>query len=42
MIRTLHVARRSAVKAAAQAKNQLHAEIKTAPEPLRAPLRDLT
>jgi transposase len=42
MIRTLHVARRSAVKAAAQAKNQLHAEIKTAPEPLRAQLRELT
>ena len=42
MIRTLHVARRSAVKVVAQAKNQLHAEIKTAPEPLRAELRDLT
>jgi transposase len=42
MIRTLHVARRSAVKAVAQAKNQLHAEIKTAPESLRGQLRDLT
>jgi len=42
MIRTLHVTRRSAVKAAAQAKNQLHAEIKTAPDQLRAELRELT
>ena len=42
MIRTLHVTRRSAVKAAAQAKNQLHAEIKTAPDQLRTELRDLT
>ncbi len=42
MIRTLHVTRRSAVKAVAQAKNQLHAEIKTAPDQLRAELRDLT
>jgi transposase len=42
MIRTLHVTRRSAVKSAAQAKNQLHAEIKPAPDQLRAELRDLT
>jgi transposase len=42
MIRTLHITRRSAVKAAAQAKNQLHAESKTAPDQLRAELRGLT
>lgn len=41
MIRTLRVARHSAVKAAAVALTQLKALIKTAPEPLRSELRDL-
>ena len=39
MVRALHVARRSAVKARTQAANQLHALVVTAPEPLRARLR---
>jgi transposase len=41
MIRTLRVARRSAVKARTQAINQLHGLVVTAPEPLRASLRHL-
>jgi transposase len=41
MIRTLRVARRSAVKAATQAKTQLTAVIKTAPAELREQLRGL-
>lgn len=41
MLRTLKVARRSAVKAKTQAANQLHALVMTAPEQLRAYLRGL-
>jgi transposase len=41
MVRTLRVARSSAVKAKAVALTQLKALIKTAPEPLRSELRDL-
>lgn len=41
MIRTLRVARTGAVKARAVALTQLKALIKTAPDPLRARLRDL-
>jgi transposase len=39
MIRTLRLARSSAVKARTQAANQLHALLVTAPEPLRGVLR---
>jgi transposase len=42
MVRALHVARRSALKARTQAANQLHALLVTAPEELRAQLRDLS
>jgi transposase len=42
MVRALHVARRSALKAPTQAANQLHALLVTAPEELRAELRDLS
>ena len=42
MVRALHVARRSAVKARTQAANQLHALLVTAPEELRAELRGLS
>jgi transposase len=43
MVRTLHVARRSALKARTQAANQLHALLVTAaPEELRAQLRGLS
>ena len=42
MVRALHVARRSALKARTQAANQLHALLVTAPEELRAELRDLS
>src|SRR5215204_2451110 len=42
MVRALHVARRSAVKARTQAANQLHALLVTAPEELRAELRSLS
>ena len=42
MVRALHVARRSAVEARTQAANQLHALLVTAPEELRAELRDLS
>jgi transposase len=41
MLRALKVARRSAVKAKTQAANQLHALVMTAPERLRADLREL-
>lgn len=41
-IRALRVARRSAVKARTQAANQLHALVSTAPDALRAELRDLS
>ena len=41
MIRTLRLARRSAMKARTQAANQLHALVVTAPEGLRARLRRL-
>src|SRR5919112_1220694 len=41
MIRTLRVARRSAMKARTQAANQLHAVVVTAPDDLRARLRPL-
>src|SRR5215213_140185 len=41
MVRALHVARRSALKARTQAANQLHALLLTAPEELRAQLRGL-
>lgn len=41
MIRTLRLARRSALKARTQASNQLIALVLTAPEDLRARLRDL-
>jgi transposase len=42
MIRTLRLARRSALKARTQAANQLHALVLTAPDPLRARLRGLS
>ena len=42
MIRTLRLARRSAMKARTQAANQLHALVVTAPDDLRARLRPLT
>ena len=42
MVRTLHVARRSALKARTQAANQLRALFLTAPEELRAQLRGLS
>ena len=42
MVRTLHVARRSALKARTQAANQLRALLVTAPEELRAQLRGLS
>jgi transposase len=42
MVRTLHVARRSALKARTQAANQLRALLLTAPEELRAQLRGLS
>jgi transposase len=41
MIRTLRLARRSAMKARTQAANQLHAVVVTAPDALRARLRAL-
>src|SRR3954454_3171551 len=41
MIRTLRLARRSAMKARTQAANQLHALVVTAPDDLRARLRPL-
>src|SRR5438067_11021507 len=41
MIRTLRLARRSAMKARTQAANQLHALVLTAPDELRARLRAL-
>jgi transposase len=42
MLRTLRLARLSAVKARTQAASQLHALVVTAPEPLRAQLRGLS
>jgi len=42
MIRALRVARRSAVKARAQAMNQMHALVVTAPDSVRESLRGLT
>jgi transposase len=42
MVRTLHVTRRSALKARTQAANQLRALLVTAPEDLRAQLRGLS
>ena len=42
MVRTLHVVRRSALKARTQAANQLRALLLTAPEELRAQLRALS
>src|ERR687885_1684717 len=42
MIRTLNVARRSAVKARTQAANQLRALLVTAPEPMRHQLRRMS
>jgi hypothetical protein len=42
LLRTLRLARQSAVKARTQAANQLHALVVTAPEPLRTRLRGLT
>ena len=41
MLRVLHLARRSALKARTQAANQLHALVVTAPDALRARLRPL-
>lgn len=41
-IRILRVERRSAINARTQAANQLHAVVSTAPEPLRADLRELS
>ena len=41
MLRALKIARRSAVKAKTQAANQLHALVSTAPEKLKAELRNL-
>ncbi len=42
VIRLLRLERRSAIRARTQAANQLHAVVSTAPEPLRAKLRDLS
>lgn len=42
VIRILRLERRSAIHARTQAANQLHAIVSTAPEPLRAELRELT
>jgi len=42
MIRVLRVARNSAIKARTQARNQMHALVVTAPEPLRDELAALT
>jgi len=42
MVRTLHVVRRSAIKARTQAANQLRALLLSAPEELRAQLRGLS
>ncbi|HVY39230.1 MAG TPA: IS110 family transposase [Polyangia bacterium] len=42
VIRMLRVERRSAIRARTQAANQIHAVVATAPEPLRATLRELT
>ena len=42
IIRMLRLQRRSAIKARSQAANQIHAVISTAPEELRAELRDLS
>jgi transposase len=42
MIRALRVARRSAIKARAQATNQMHALVATAPDSVREPLRGLS
>jgi transposase len=42
MLRTLRLARQSALKARTQAANQLHALVVTAPEPLRTRLRGLS
>jgi hypothetical protein len=42
MLRTLRVARQSAIKARTQAANELHALVVTAPEAVRAQLRRLT
>jgi transposase len=42
MVRALHVVRRSAVKARTQAANQLRALLVTAPEELKAELRELS
>ena len=42
MVRTLHVVRRSALKARTQAANQLRALLVTAPEELKAELRGLS
>ena len=41
-IRILRLERRSAIRARTQAANQLHAVVSTAPEPLRAELRELS
>jgi transposase len=41
MMRTVRVARQSAIKARTQAANELHALVVTAPEAMRAPLRRL-
>jgi transposase len=42
VIRILRLERRSAINARTQAANQLHAIVSTAPEPLRASLRELS
>jgi transposase len=42
MVRTLRVARQSAIKARTQAANELHALVVTAPDAIRAQLRHLT
>ena len=42
MVRALHVARRSALKARTQAANQLHALLVSAPEEIKAELRGLS
>jgi len=42
VIRILRLERRSAIHARTQAANQLHAIVSTAPEPLRAEIRELT
>jgi hypothetical protein len=41
MVRTLRVARQSAIKARTQAANELHALVITAPDAMRAQLRQL-